>query len=1306
MTLATRLWRSLLWMVLTVAVLLAVTVTALRLFLPNLNQYRSDIEAQLLETTGLHFKVQDIKGYWGNISPSLALKNLQILLPNENKPILTVSRVDGELDLLSSLIHLKPKLANVEIQGLNADVSRWPLLPDDSEPQAPEADTLDSIKNIQNVFLKQLGEFSLVDSSVQYLALNGEVRRLDIDRLRWQNDGHNHKAEGVVSIAGGNLNKISVIANFREKGDLRFIDGDFFVSGQNIRVTPWMTAYLKDSTTIHSGRVSLNSWFSLKQGKPTDALVELLPSHLIWGDEKQPHQLNILHGVVKLKPKDKGWFIQGQQFDIETNQIKWPQFRFSVNFQPDHQAINVSQLQVGNLTPLVGLSSKDDSAMDWIKKIEPTGTIQDIRIDLPKELKQFTYSAKLVDVGIKQWELLPEVHKLSADITGDLNTASIKATLKDDTLPYGDVFQAPLVINDGKVNLVWQSDDQGWRIWADKIQVKTPDLEAIGEFKLDFPKGKSPFLAIYAEADAKKAGETWRYLPTLALGRDLTNYLSTAIQGGSAKTAKILWYGSLDDFPYQNNKGVFQVKVGLQDGRFSFDTAWPPITDLQLNLLFHNDSMYLDSDSATLMDVKAQHVSGVIPSLSEGGHIEITAQAQAEGSAIRDYMMATPLVDSVGAALTAVKVSGPVGSKFTITVPFNGDDASVTGYAKLKNNPIEVQSPPIQLEKATGKITFDNDVVKGAGIKASLLKQPISLDFSGQNQSKGYGVSIDVVGDADLVKLRKEVPSSWLTPLSGHAPWNLGVDIQLNDVGFTYQIDGGSDLEYLTSNYPEPLGKALGIKVKARLQAAGNQQVLNARVTLPEVKYQADIDIRPSTPVLTATNLVVGRGDFKVSPIGGHFVSVNRHKFNADNWLDFILDETRLVKVEGVDNDPKVVKLVPHTDGIKVTAVDNKTTRSGIHFPAIPMPEVVDVNTQTLTLGELDWHKVKFNAVHKAHDWKMKVSSSEAVGSGSFRNNRDLDLNLNSVHIFVPQWEKSKDEKLIRNLPKEEPLISSFDRKFHENMPNLVLKVGDLWLQGYKVGKVDMQLKREKDKLVWKNLDFNTGSNHLKATGWWQLSGNKSHSDFNFSLTGKNNSDVMERFGINSGIQKASFDIEINSNWDGAPWSVKTETLNGNVKTKFKDGVITDVNGAARLLGLFSLDSIIRKMKLDFTGVFDNGMTFDSISGTGKISKGVFITNDLDMDGSAGDLSLRGKADLNTQLVDAEVTFIPDLTSSIPLVAAFAVTPQAAIAVFAITKVLSPVVDVFTKIQYEIKGPLDDPSVKEISRSKGEYKLN
>uniref|UniRef100_UPI0038B40AE1 YhdP family protein n=1 Tax=Serratia marcescens TaxID=615 RepID=UPI0038B40AE1 len=34
---------------------------------------------------------------------------------------------------------------------------------------------------------------------------------------------------------------------------------------------------------------------------------------------------------------------------------------------------------------------------------------------------------------------------------------------------------------------------------------------------------------------------------------------------------------------------MFQAWVGLKDAKFSFDTAWPTITDLQLDLLFENE---------------------------------------------------------------------------------------------------------------------------------------------------------------------------------------------------------------------------------------------------------------------------------------------------------------------------------------------------------------------------------------------------------------------------------------------------------------------------------------------------------------------------------------------------------------------------------------------------------------------------------------------------------------------------------------------------------------------------------------------
>ncbi len=151
--------------------------------------------------------------------------------------------------------------------------------------------------------------------------------------------------------------------------------------------------------------------------------------------------------------------------------------------------------------------------------------------------------------------------------------------------------------------------------------------------------------------------------------------------------------------------------------------------------------------------------------------------------------------------------------------------------------------------------------------------------------------------------------------------------------------------------------------------------------------------------------------------------------------------------------------------------------------------------------------------------------------------------------------------------------------------------------------------------------------------------------------------------------------------------------------------MISDVSGAARLLGLFSLDSIIRKMQLDFSDVFDKGMAFDSISGSGELSQGIFVTNNIKMDAVAGEMTIKGLADLNTRTVDAEVNFVPDITSGIPVLTAFAVTPQTALYVLAITTVISPVVEVFTQVNYEVKGPLDSPTVKELSRSKGEFKL-
>ncbi|WP_182027169.1 YhdP family protein [Vibrio rotiferianus] len=1279
-----RFGRVIAWSVVTILVSLAIIVTTLRIALPQLNHFQDEIKTWVKQGTGFDFSIASVSGAWRNSHPSIALQGLQANLPNNQDASFAVDEIQIEFDLIQSLLSLKPVVADLTIRDLALDIRNIDFLSIEERPTAPAKPELRSnestlIDKLDSLLLRQFEDFTITTSQVWYKSISGETRRLDIEQLRWSNQGKHHLAEGTVSIADASLNSLLVRANFTDHGSLRDVSGEFYVSAQEVSVTPWLTTYMQNESGVESGKVSLNTWLTLRHSQPSYAYVDLQPSELVW-NEKGRHELLLESGIFKLSPDKKGWKVNGHSLKVRTDDRPWPELDVAFDWQPDGWLLNLSQLDIEALTPLVKLAPKSESTTDFLDKLAPKGRVEDIRLAMNGGLDTLRYSAEVDELGLTQWELLPGFNHVQGKVAGNLDQAKAKVTVIDDVFPYGDVFQAPLNIKQGEVDIIWQQDEEGWRLWSDKVTAATPDLQVLGAFRLDFPKEQSPFLSFYAEADLYNAGETWRYLPTLALGQDLTDYLSTAIQGGKVNTAKLLWYGELGDFPYKEHNGMFQAWVGLKDAKFSFDTAWPTITNLQLDLLFENDAMYLDSKSATLNGVKAKRITGRIPELVEGGHIEIEAKASASGNEVRDYMMATPLVDSVGAALTALQVSGPVYSEFQLNIPFDMEkDARAWGYADLKNNRVDIDAPPMRLESATGRIKFDNDVVTTSGLSAKLLNQPISLDFRGENAEQGYNVTINTLGDWEVDPLKPYLGERWLNLVSGHAPWQMDVELQLNDVGFTYQVDVIAKLNQLASEYPYPLAKATGEAGTAKLQASGNQEVISARLQLPSAKYQTEIDITGNVPELTATNLVIGNGGFRMNPIVGHHASIRLDELSIDRWAELM----------------------------HVPVSDQPSVLSEMATPAIPKPTNIDLDVQTLQLAGIEFHDVDLTARKKNLSWLLDVDSQEVKGKANYLKPYDLSVSLEHLHLYIPGFDEMTKERnsLFASEDQAAPLISNFDRKFHAEMPNLTLNIDDFWLQGYKVGKVNVDLERRDNRLEWKNVTFSSGQNRVDMNGWWELTKERSHSNLTMKVQGENNSDLMERFGITSGIQQAPFEIDAQLDWDGAPWAMKTQSLQGEVSSGFGKGVITEVSGAARLLGLFSLDSIIRKMQLDFTDVFDKGMAFNSITGTGKIQDGVFITNDIVMDALAGEMQIRGIADMNTRLVDAEVKFTPDITSGIPMLTAFAVAPQTALYVLAISTVISPVVEVFTQVNYEVKGPLDSPTVKEISRSKGEYKL-
>ena len=222
--------------------------------------------------TGIEFNISSVEGYWRNTHPSLVLKGIEAQASANSDIQFSLDEVVVEFDLISSILNLSPRSLifachrwlSISVQSISLITN----LPRMNPRQVRRKVDRILFKQLDNLLLRQLNQFYLYDSRVTYKAVSGEVRELELDNLKWENDGNYHLAEGLVSIAGTTINSLSVSANFEDHGSLVDISGDFFVQAENIRIGQWLTTFLRSETGIEEGHVSFDSWLTLKRSRP------------------------------------------------------------------------------------------------------------------------------------------------------------------------------------------------------------------------------------------------------------------------------------------------------------------------------------------------------------------------------------------------------------------------------------------------------------------------------------------------------------------------------------------------------------------------------------------------------------------------------------------------------------------------------------------------------------------------------------------------------------------------------------------------------------------------------------------------------------------------------------------------------------------------------------------------------------------------------------------------------------------------------------------------------------------------------
>jgi uncharacterized protein YhdP len=133
---------------------------------------------------------------------------------------------------------------------------------------------------------------------------------------------------------------------------------------------------------------------------------------------------------------------------------------------------------------------------------------------------------------------------------------------------------------------------------------------------------------------------------------------------------------------------------------------------------------------------------------------------------------------------------------------------------------------------------------------------------------------------------------------------------------------------------------------------------------------------------------------------------------------------------------------------------------------------------------------------------------------------------------------------------------------------------------------------------------------------------------------------------------------------------------------------------------VLSLQSLPRRITLDFRDVFSEGFAFDSIAGESTVTRGILETKDLQIVGPAARVILNGSVNLSNETQNLKVRVQPALGETVALGTVALISPTVGAVTWLAQKVFKdPLGQVFA-FEYAVTGSWADPKVEKVGSEK------
>jgi uncharacterized protein YhdP len=209
-----------------------------------------------------------------------------------------------------------------------------------------------------------------------------------------------------------------------------------------------------------------------------------------------------------------------------------------------------------------------------------------------------------------------------------------------------------------------------------------------------------------------------------------------------------------------------------------------------------------------------------------------------------------------------------------------------------------------------------------------------------------------------------------------------------------------------------------------------------------------------------------------------------------------------------------------------------------------------------------------------------------------------------------------------------------------------------------------------------------------------------------FELTAKDAGKLLDRLGYMDAVRRGKAKMAGDLQWNGPLTAIHYPSMTGQMTVEAEKGQFNKLEpGVGKLLGLISLQSLPRRLTLDFRDIFSDGLAFDSIEAKLSVRKGIMRTTEpLRISGPAAQIEMQGETDLKNETQNLQVVVRPELGGLAAVGAAALAHPVIGAAALVANTVLKKPLNRLFSYRYHVTGTWADPTVDKAGESSQEEK--